>query len=119
MVTKRAPPIVETVTEDDPSTPTSFEEVEAEDELEEAEEDEANLKNYESDLDEGGSSVGSTETNYADDADYEGPLLLGPTICRVILGAKTELGEEVCCGTIAKNCTCKVIQISGLINQLG
>jgi hypothetical protein len=104
MVTKRAPPIVETVTEDDPSTPTSFEEVEAEDELEEAEEDEANLKNYESDLDEGGSSVGSTETNYANDADYEGPLLLGPTICRVILGAKTEIGEEVCCGTIAKNC---------------
>ena len=105
MVTKRAPPLVETVTEDDPSTPTSFEEVvEGEDELE-AEEDETNPKNYESDLDEGGSSVGSTEINYANDADYEGPLLLGPTTCRVILGVKTDLGEDVCCGTIAKTCT--------------
>jgi hypothetical protein len=104
MVTKQAPPIVETVTEDDLSTPTSFEEVvEGEDELE-AEEEETNPKNYESDLDEGGSSVGSTETNYANDADYEGPLLLGPTTCRVILGAKTDLGEDVCCGTTAKTC---------------
>ena len=105
MVTKRAPPLVETVTEDDPSTPTSFEEVvEGEDELE-AEEEETNPKNYESDLDEGGSSVGSTETNYANDADYEGPLLLGPTTCRVILSSKTDLGEDVCCGIIAKTCT--------------
>jgi hypothetical protein len=103
MVTKRAPPIVETVTEDELSPPISFEEVDAEDEAEA--EEEASLKNYESDLDEGGSSVGSTETNYANDADYEGPLLLGPTVCRVILGTKTDLGEEVCCGTIAKDCT--------------
>jgi hypothetical protein len=103
MVTKRAPPIVETVTEDKLSPPISFEEIDAEDEAEA--EEEASLKNYESDLDEGGSSVGSTETNYANDADYEGPLLLGPTICRVVLGTKTDLGEEVCCGTIAKDCT--------------
>jgi hypothetical protein len=75
MVTERAPPIVETVTEDDTRAPTSFEVVEGEDELE-AEEEEANPKNCESDLDEGGSPVGSTETNYANDADYEGPLLL-------------------------------------------
>jgi hypothetical protein len=59
--------------------------------------------NYESDLDEGGSSASSTKTDYADDADYEGPLLLGPTICRVILSTKTDLGEDVCCGTIAKD----------------
>jgi hypothetical protein len=105
MVTKRAPPIVETVTSDDPSAPTSFEEVvEGEDELE-AEEEETNPKNCESDLDEGGSSVGSTETKCANDADYEGPLLLGPTACRVILGAKADLGEDVCCGTISKTCT--------------
>jgi hypothetical protein len=97
MVTKNAPPIVETVAEDELSPPISFEEIDAE----EAEEPE----NYESDMDEGGSSVGSTETNYANDADYEGPLLLGPTICRVILGTKTDLGEEVCCGTIAEDCT--------------
>ena len=106
MFTKRAPPIVESVTEDHPSTPTSFEEVvEAEDELEEAEEEGANLKNYESDLDEGSSLGGSAETNYANDANYEGPVLLGPTICRIILGAKTDLDEEVCCGTIAKTYT--------------
>ena len=44
VTTKRAPPIGETITKDEPSTPTSFEEVEAEDELE-AEEEEANLMN--------------------------------------------------------------------------
>ena len=105
MVTKQAPPIVETVTKDDPSTTTSFEEVvEGKDELE-AKKEEANPKNYKSDLDEGSSLVGSAETNYANNANYEGPVLLGPTICRIILGAKTDLGEEVCCGTIAKTYT--------------
>jgi hypothetical protein len=96
MVAKNTPPIVETVAEDELSPPISCEEVDAE----EAEEQE----NCESDMDEGGSLVGSTETNHANDADCEGPLLLGPTICRVIVGAKTELGKEVCCGTIAEDC---------------
>ena len=82
-------------------------------------EEEASLKNYESDLDEGGSSVGSIKTNYANDADYEGPLLLGPTSCRVLLGAKTDLGEEVCCAAPSpRTAPAEVILIFGLINQL-
>ena len=28
-----------------------------------------------------------------------------PTVCWVVFGTKTDLGEELCCGTIAKDCT--------------
>jgi hypothetical protein len=59
---------------------------------------------YESDLDQGGSLVGSVETNYANDSDYEGPFYLGPDVCRVILQVKTVRGEPLCCGTVAKDC---------------
>ena len=93
MVSKRTPPILETV-EEELSPPISFEEVDAEDEA--GAEEEANLQNDELDLDEGGSSVGSTEvgsteTNRAKDADYEGPPLLGPAIYHVILETEAVL----------------------------
>jgi hypothetical protein len=55
-------------------------------------------------VDEGGSSVRSIGTNYADNMDYEGPLYLGPDICRVILQIKTVRGEPLCCSTLAKDC---------------
>jgi hypothetical protein len=60
---------------------------------------------YESDVNEGGESVGSTDTAYADDADYEGPYFLGPEYCRVILSNKTDRGETLCCGKLIKECT--------------
>jgi hypothetical protein len=63
---------------------------------------------YESDIDEGGESVGSTDATYADDADYEGPYLLGPEYCRVVvLSTKTDRGETLlCCGKLIKECNC-------------
>jgi hypothetical protein len=69
--------------------------------------EEEEVINYESDLDEGSSLVGSTETNNcADDDEYEGrPLVyLGGNIWHVILQARTDLGEPLCWGTLAKDC---------------
>jgi hypothetical protein len=90
--TRRVEAATTAVIQYEPSPPPiSEEEVEAEESRAEGEE----YVNCKSGLDEGGSLAGSTETNYADDADYEGPPYLGAGIfCTIVFQAKTDRSRE-------------------------